>query len=302
MLLTQLEYFVALAREQHFGRAAAVSFVSTSALSESIRKLEAELGVPLVRRGRAFEGLTPEGEAVLVWARRMISDHRSLKDEVRSSLARLDREVRIGVIPSGIALAARVVAELCAEHPGVRVELVTGQTSEEVSKGLRGFDFDAGILHPAPEPSDDIRHVLVETDRFVLVGSAHREDLGHPVAAASLRDLDICVLRRGMRARDLLDDALATQGVRVRPRVEADSVEALLALARSGPWVSVVPASAVPRAAESVGVTMVEFADQIGMPVALATLSDEPRTPLALAVDAAARRLASARVPRGARA
>ncbi|WP_346921795.1 helix-turn-helix domain-containing protein [Glutamicibacter creatinolyticus] len=61
-MLRQLEYFVALAREQHFARAAAACYVSQPALSEAIRKLEAELGVPLVRRGHSFQGLTAEGE------------------------------------------------------------------------------------------------------------------------------------------------------------------------------------------------------------------------------------------------
>ncbi len=96
VLFTQLEYFVAVAREEHFGRAAAASFVSASAPSESIRKLETERGVPLVRRGRSFQGLTPEGEAVLVWARRMIADHRALKDVVSTAAGRLNGVVRVG--------------------------------------------------------------------------------------------------------------------------------------------------------------------------------------------------------------
>ncbi len=62
MLFRQLEYFVALARERHFARAANACHVSQPALSEAIRKLEHELKVPLVRRGQKFEGLTPEGE------------------------------------------------------------------------------------------------------------------------------------------------------------------------------------------------------------------------------------------------
>jgi DNA-binding transcriptional LysR family regulator len=70
MLFRQLEYFVALARERHFARAAAACYVSQPALSEAIRKLEQELKVPLVRRGQRFEGLTPEGERLVLWARR----------------------------------------------------------------------------------------------------------------------------------------------------------------------------------------------------------------------------------------
>ncbi|MFH8253176.1 LysR family transcriptional regulator [Microbacterium sp. B2969] len=293
MLFTQLEYFVAVAREKHFGRAAAASFVSASALSESIRKLEIELGVPLVRRGRSFQGLTPEGEAVLVWARRMIADHQALKDEVTSASGRLNGVVRVGVIPSGVALAARVLAELCATHPELQVRLITGLTSEQVISGLRSFELDAGLLHPSAA-TDDIRHILVETDRLVVVGAATRSDLGDTMDASRLEQMPVCVLEPGMRGRQILDDALAGLGIRLRPRVEVDSVEALLALARTGEWVSVVPASAVPKAAASIGVKVAEIVPvDVALPIILATLGEEPRPPLSLAVDAAARRLAA---------
>lgn len=294
MLLTQLEYFVAVAREKHFGRAAAASFVSTSALSESIRKLEAELGVPLVRRGRSYQGLTADGERVLVWAQRMIADHRALKDEVAGSLGRLSGVARIGVIPSGVALAARVVAELDASYPDLRVSMVTGLTSEQVVGGLRSFELDAGLLHPAAA-EDDIRHILIESDRLVVVGAAARTDLSETIELAALEEMRVCLLHPEMRARRILDDALAELGTRLKPRVEVDSVEALLALARTGDWVSVVPRSAVPLAAESIGVRMAEIAQPpVSIPIVLATLADEPRPPLSLAVDAAARRLVGA--------
>lgn len=63
MLLRQLEYLVALARERHFTRAADACFVSQPSLSAAIRKLEHELDVPIVRRGRRYEGLTPRASA-----------------------------------------------------------------------------------------------------------------------------------------------------------------------------------------------------------------------------------------------
>lgn len=295
MLLTQLEYFVAVAREEHFGRAAAACFVSASALSEAIRKLETELGVPLVRRGRAYEGLTSEGEAVLVWARRMIADHRSLKDEVHSALGRMTGIVRVGVIPSGVSLAARLLAEVCAAHPELRVRLISGLTSEQVVAGLRSFELDAGLLHPAAV-IEGIRHILVETDRLVVVGASRGQALGETIDLADLASREVCVLEPGMRARQILDDAMAGVGARLHPRVEADSVEALLALARTGDWVSVVPRSTVPTDAASIGVQMAEIVNpEVRMPITLATLSDEPHTPLSLAVDAAAKRLAGRR-------
>src|SRR3546814_14126438 len=131
MLLTQLEYFVALAREHHFGRAAAVSHVTQSALSEAIRKLETELGTSLVNRGRTFEGLTAEGERVLVWARKMLDDHRALIDEVITQPRALTGVVRIGVIPSATVAAADLIASPADAHPLLRAPCATSLPSAQ---------------------------------------------------------------------------------------------------------------------------------------------------------------------------
>lgn len=82
MLFRQLEYFVAVASERHFARAAEKCFVSQPALSAAIAKLERELNVTLINRGRSFEGLTPEGERLVVWARRILAEHDAFKAEV----------------------------------------------------------------------------------------------------------------------------------------------------------------------------------------------------------------------------
>ena len=68
MQIRTIEYFVALARERHFGRAAAACGVTQPTLSSGIGALEDELGVRLVLRDRRFAGLTVEGEAALPWA------------------------------------------------------------------------------------------------------------------------------------------------------------------------------------------------------------------------------------------
>jgi len=100
MFARQLEYLVALDRERHFGRAAATCHVSQPALSEAVRSLERELGVPLVRRSRRFEGFTPEGERVLRWAQRAVADLRGLEQEASRLRGGLDGTLRIGAIPT----------------------------------------------------------------------------------------------------------------------------------------------------------------------------------------------------------
>jgi DNA-binding transcriptional LysR family regulator len=83
--IRQLEYVVALARERHFGRAAAACHVSQSALSDAMRELEAELGIVIVERGRRFGGFTTEGGRVVEWAQRILAE----RDAMRADLTRM---------------------------------------------------------------------------------------------------------------------------------------------------------------------------------------------------------------------
>ncbi|MEV7551946.1 LysR family transcriptional regulator [Amycolatopsis sp. NPDC089917] len=82
MLLRQLEYLVALAKGRHFGRAADACHMSPPSLSAAIRKLERDLGVPIVRSGRRFAGLTPEGERVLLRGHRILAECDALRQDL----------------------------------------------------------------------------------------------------------------------------------------------------------------------------------------------------------------------------
>ena len=138
MLLSQLTYFEALARERHFGRAAASCFVTTSTLSEAIRKLEKEVGSPLVNRSHsAFQGLTHEGELVLTYARRITADQRHLEEDLAAARGELSATVRVGVIPAGTGWAARLLDRIAEANPWVRFDLRAGLRSEEIVEGLR---------------------------------------------------------------------------------------------------------------------------------------------------------------------
>src|SRR5436190_17444949 len=100
VLLRQLESLVALSRARHFAKAAQACYVSQPALSEGIRKLEEELGIPLVQRGRRFDGLTPEGERVVLWAQRILADRDAMQGEIQALRAGLSGRLRIGTVPT----------------------------------------------------------------------------------------------------------------------------------------------------------------------------------------------------------
>ena len=71
-MIEKLEMFLAVAKEGHFGRAAASLGIAQPTLSTGIKQLEDQLGVQLIFRGSRFGGLTPEGQRALIWARQIV--------------------------------------------------------------------------------------------------------------------------------------------------------------------------------------------------------------------------------------
>lgn len=294
MLLTQLEYFDALARERHFGRAAASCFVTTSTISESVRKLEAEVGVPLVKRGKSsYQELTTEGKLLLLHAREILAAHRRLLDDLSAARGHLEATLRLGVIPSGTAAAAVLVSTLVRRHPGVKVDMSTGLTSEDLITRLRAHQLDAAVVHLPDGLRDDIvltplptvRYVVVLTD--TLLDTLHR-DCGPqtPVTAADLARLPTALLSVGMQARTCFDDAVRAAGVTVTPTAETDSVESLIALASTGRWAAVVPEEAAE--AHGHGLRILPMTrPTVELPAAVARLATTPVSALARAVDEA---------------
>lgn len=258
MLFRQLEYFVALARERHFARAAAACYVSQPALSEAIRKLERELGVPLVNRGHMFEGLTPEGERLVAWARRILADHDALIQEVAAMRSGLDGRLRVATVPAASTTAALLIEPFCSAHPLVTVSLETGLATSEIIRRLARFEIDVGILYRehdqapgggVPDNADvqgtaaNRLHTLhLYTEQHVLVAGRHLvPDSVDRLAWRELTDLPVCALNPSMRGRQLIDEALARHGTRLRPETETDSISSIYALASTGRWAGIVP-------------------------------------------------------------
>ena len=151
MLVRQLEYFVAVAHEQHFARAAEACHVSQPALSDGLRRLETELGVPLIRRRHSFEGLTPEGERVVVWARRILADYKALAAEVEILRGGLSGQLRIGVVPSASTTVAPLLEQFSAAHPLVHTSVNTKLSTQEIVRRLAAFELDIALCYPFEE-------------------------------------------------------------------------------------------------------------------------------------------------------
>lgn len=293
-MIDKLEMFIALAHERHFGRAAQHHGVTQPTLSAAIRQLEGDLGVQLVRRGARFQGLTPEGERVLHWARRILADSRQMRDEMRARRKGLSGQLRLGVIPTALPMVARLVGPFLERHPNLRVQILS-RTSIEILHEMEALQLDAGITYLDNEPLGRVSTVPLYRERYRLL---MRHD--HPLAGAAsvrwaeLAALRLCLLVGSMQNRRIINLRLAEAGVTVEAAVESNSLLALVAQVLHGGWVSVLTQEAAEMFANRPDLVAlpIEGGQGQGPQVGLIAPWRETHTPVLAALIDSAERLA----------
>ncbi|RAS70910.1 DNA-binding transcriptional LysR family regulator [Lentzea atacamensis] len=281
MLLRQLEYLVALARERHFARAAESCHVSQPSLSAAISKLERELGVPIVSRGRRFESLTPEGERVLLWAHRMLADRDALRQDLSRMRESLSGVLRIGAIPTALPAAPLLTTPFCERHPHVRVVLES-LSSSEIERGLAEFVLDVAMTYV----DSSVRALPLYEERYVLLTPDDEEIASRPVARwADVAALPLCLLTSKMRNRRILDGIFADAGVQPVPVIEADTVATLYAHVATRKWSSVIAHAWLQMFGTPEGMRVVRIEDPQRVPrIGLVVGDQEPVSMLARAM------------------
>jgi DNA-binding transcriptional LysR family regulator len=294
VLFRQLEYFVAVAQERHFARAAEKCYVSQPALSAAIAKLERELNVTLINRGHSFEGLTPEGDRLVVWAKRILAEHDAFKAEVDAVRSGITGTLRLGTVPTASTTASLLLSAFCSEHPLVKVQIRSRLAATELYRRMADFELDAVIVHVAPDDAHDVELVPLYQEHYVLLSASDllpsgASTLSWPDAA----QLPLALLTPDMRDRQMIDRAFAGHSITVAPQVETDSVASLFAQAATGNWACIVPHTWLwtnPMGGDIRAVQMVEPA--LTAEVALATNSAGPGSPVSRALAACAKGLA----------
>ncbi|MDA1259468.1 MAG: LysR substrate-binding domain-containing protein [Planctomycetota bacterium] len=210
--IRQLEYFVALAETENFGRAAEQCFVTQPALSTQVAQLEKSLGVQLVERGRKAT-LTPAGEIVVVRARRILEEVRELHEGAASFRGPLVGRVRLGAIPSvSPYLLPRALPRIRERYADLQLVLREAPT-RELLQALHAGDLDL-LLLALGEDFGPVDEMELGADRFLLLAPS-----GHPLLA-----------KKGLKQADLVDydTLLSEDGAGLMPPI------AEACLARSG--------------------------------------------------------------------
>src|SRR3954451_1653132 len=292
-MIDKLGFILALAREKHFGRAAETCGVTQPTLSAGVKQLEEQMGVLLVNRGSRFQSFTPEGKRVLDWARRIVGDARSMREEINALRHGLSGQLRIAAIPTALPMVAALTTPYRERHPNVRFTIYS-RTSIEVLDLLGNLEIDAGITYLANEPLGHVTAVPLYHERYRLLTSADAP-LGNrqSVTWAEVAQVPLCLLTPDMQNRRIIDRLLQSAGAESRPTLESHSMILLYSHVRTGRWASVMPA----KLAETLGLTDVIRAIPITAPEAVQTTAlvappREPMMPNTAALVEEARRLA----------
>ena len=291
MELRQLEYFVAVAAEANFTRAAERVHVAQPAVSAQIQRLERELGQPLLDRSRRVVRLTAAGEAVLPYARAAlgaVADMHIAVDEVTQMVR---GAVTIGTVSSHSIDIPRLLADFHADHPNVEITLGT-DSSDNLIEGLRTGQLDMAIVSVGPDETPDGLEVEVVTDEAIQAVVSPSDALAKrtKIRLTDLRDRTLIALPVGAGIRYQFDSACARAGVTPRIAFEASTPLALADLAERGLGVAIVPAS-VPRSRD--GLHAVAIVPEIRGRLVLAWRSAGPISPAARVLVELARRLLS---------
>lgn len=241
MVIRQLEYLVALAREKHFGRAAEACHVTQPTLSAAIRQLEDDLGAPIIERGHRFIGLTPQGKLALEHAHRILAEAEDLRRRITELDKGLTGKLRLGVIPTALPIVSHLTSPFHALYPNVTVTVLS-QTSQEIQRGIDEFELDAGVTYLDNEPMERVRARPIYFEEYVFLTPADS-----PYAArASITwkeaaDAPLCLLTPDMQNRRIIDGVFRSVGAAPKPMVETNSIFNLVSHANSGKWSSIVP-------------------------------------------------------------
>lgn len=250
MTLRRLRYFVAVAEELHFRRAAERLHVAKPALSEQLRKLEGELGVPLLTRTHDGVMLTDAGAAMLEEAKHVLRQAAVAQHAAREAHERAIGHLRVGYLLDALPAAVpEALQGFTAAVPGIRVLLETGGTRSLI-EDVREERLDVAVIC-LPAPTSGLRvQSLGEEGIVAAVPDSHPHAAEHQIALKTLVDTPLVQLPRTINPAFYDSVISACNEAGIAPalvEISEPGIEPVLLAVASGAGVALLPASAATR-------------------------------------------------------
>jgi DNA-binding transcriptional LysR family regulator len=247
--LRQLRYFVAVAEESHFGRAAVRLHMTQPPLSQAILALEADIGTPLFRRTKRSVTLTPAGEALLPEAQRLLQQANALPDLARRAASGESGLLTLSFVSTAdYSVLPPLLREFREMNPQVHIDLREATTDVQLEDLLQGR-IDAGLLIPpmTDKARAELEYMTVLSEPLVLAAPQGTRALRGKAAATLKEVADMPLIIFPRRIAPALHDAIlgCFRDAGLTPRIgqEAIQMQTIVGLVSAGMGVALVPQS-----------------------------------------------------------
>jgi DNA-binding transcriptional LysR family regulator len=288
MEIHQLQYFLSVAEERNFTRAAEKLHVAQPGVSAQIRRLERELGQELLDRSGRSVTLTGAGEAVLPYARAALAAVEGVRLAVDELTGLLRGHIAVGTVTSNIVDLPVLLAGFHDEHPAVEITL-SEANSDQLIGDLRSGHLDAAIVSLGSKTPAGIDFQVMDDQPIVAAVSHDHELAAHSVISLdTLRGRPLISLPRGTGLRARLNDACAAAGFTPKIAFEASNPEILTELAAHGLGAAILPVAFAKARSQQLRTIMID-PPALRVRLVFAWRADGPSSPAARALISRAR-------------
>lgn len=245
MELRQLRYFIRSAELLNFTEAAHTLYISQSTLSQQIKQLEDELGIPLFDRIGKRVQLTEAGNKFLPYARQTVADSESGRYVIDDLKGLKTGELRIGVTYGLSALLTPVLVQFSAQYPDIKIIVEFG-TSEDLLDKLKSTRVD--FLLSFLELQDNemfISQSLYESSLTLVTHPSNTVSARKSIQIKDLKDIPLVLPAKGFHTRHFLNEALAANNIQPNIKMELNDINTLLQLVETGNWCTIMTIAAV---------------------------------------------------------
>lgn len=240
MEIYQLQYFIKTAEVLHFTKAAELCFVTQSGLSQQIKKLEEELGLPLFKRIGKKVQLTEAGSVFLIHAKKVVENVENGKQAIEDLNEMIGGELRIGVTYIFGLLILPVVNAFAKKYQNLKIIVEYG-TTEVLEQKLLDNELDLVFVISSHEIEMPIQKVPLFTSNMVMVVSKNHALANlDKIAFKKIEEIPLILPGKGSNSREYVEELFKKFNMKPRISIELQSIHALLQMVENSDWATIV--------------------------------------------------------------
>lgn len=245
MEIYQLQYFIKTAEILHFTKAAELCFVTQSGLSQQIKKLEEELGMPLFKRIGKKVQLTEAGSVFLIHAKKVVENVENGKQAIEDLNEMIGGELRIGVTYIFGLLILPVVNSFAKRYQSLKIVVEYG-TTEALEQKLLNNELDLVLVISSHEINLPVQKVPLFSSQMVMaVSKSHFLAVLDKIAFKKIEEIPLVLPGKGSNSREFVEELFAKNNMRPKIAIELNSIHALLQMVENSDWATIVAEKAL---------------------------------------------------------